>query len=559
VRTRSTLTLILEARRQGTADIQHLMEAPPQPGHVISRRRRKIRKGTFSCWECKSRKRRCEFQEGFASCVSCRQRGLECVSQEYYNGESSYGQVAERIGHVEGLVSQLLQQRRVAMMENRGGLLAMHRQPSKASISISTYLQSVFPSPEEVALILRGGKYTRMPTRLFWSGGTDFCESDRPPLGAHPVWFGRRLMHLALCLQNTGGKGQSSSQYADIVARHITSLDVMISSAEGIEVLMLEAMYSVNEDHLQVAWLKCRRAIAMAQLLGIDQAREDRHAESLWFRLLYGDRIMSLELGLPHVLLADIVTDIWDDERRQLEKTHVLVGGRIIKRNLNMKMKAAIHEYSETMEIDYALREAMRRLPSGWWSVVSSLNAMTEDQAMAETAKLTTQMNHFWLIMNLYQPFVVDSLLMSSSDLAEATHIRLTVATACYEMLARFLILRRYHNGNLYHGVDSKALSAAIALILAHISGYSHDRERPNPLEHMRPQHMTLIDNAMSLMIDPACAGTRKSVARVLLDIEADISSGGDYLWSDGDTQDDSLVSLAIPYIGALQGMRKTA
>lgn len=540
------------------------MDAPS--GHAITRRRRKTRKGTFSCWECKSRKRRCEFQAGFGDCVSCRQRGLECISQEYETGENSYGQVAERIGHVEGLVSRLLQQRRNGQgpisrddaIESHGGVLTVPRQPSKASISISTYLQSVFPSPDNVAMILRGGNYSRMPTRVLWSGGRDpLCERDPPPPDAHPVWFAHRLMYLALCLQNAGGKRQSSSQYVDIVARHVTSLDVMITSAEGIEVLMLEAMYSVNEDHLQVAWLKCRRAIAVAQLVGIDQAREDPHAKSLWFRLLYGERIISLELGLPHSLLADDLLDIWDDQGRRLEKTHISVSGRIIKRNLRMKMKRTSREYNETMDIDCAMKEAMRRLPSSWWCIAPSLSAMTEDQAMIETAKLTSQMNHFWLIMNLYQPFVIDSLLISD-DSSDALHMRLTLAMACYEMLTRFLVLRRYHNGTLYHGVDSKALSAAVALTLAHIAGHRYSHNRTNSLEHMRPQHLNSINETMSLVDDPAWAGMTKSAARALLDIEAEVAIGGTYAWWIGEGQDENIVALAIPYFGVLQGVQES-
>lgn len=47
-------------------------------------KRRKVRKGTHSCWECKRRKMRCLFDSGSSPiCSPCRRRGSECISQEY--------------------------------------------------------------------------------------------------------------------------------------------------------------------------------------------------------------------------------------------------------------------------------------------------------------------------------------------------------------------------------------------------------------------------------------------------------------------------------------------
>lgn len=45
-------------------------------------KRRKVRKGTHSCWECRRRKVKCIFgSPDDATCVTCRQRKTECVSQ----------------------------------------------------------------------------------------------------------------------------------------------------------------------------------------------------------------------------------------------------------------------------------------------------------------------------------------------------------------------------------------------------------------------------------------------------------------------------------------------
>ncbi|KFY03515.1 hypothetical protein V490_00164 [Pseudogymnoascus sp. VKM F-3557] len=51
---------------------------------VNAAQRRKVRKGTRSCWDCKRRKVRCIFMHGDDTvCISCRRRGTRCVGQEY--------------------------------------------------------------------------------------------------------------------------------------------------------------------------------------------------------------------------------------------------------------------------------------------------------------------------------------------------------------------------------------------------------------------------------------------------------------------------------------------
>lgn len=60
-------------------------------------KRRKIRKGTRSCWECKKRKMRCVFADVGSPievaaeqlvCIGCQRRGTKCISQEFEQVES---------------------------------------------------------------------------------------------------------------------------------------------------------------------------------------------------------------------------------------------------------------------------------------------------------------------------------------------------------------------------------------------------------------------------------------------------------------------------------------
>lgn len=73
------------------------MSAPrAAPSHDVfsdpGAKRRKVRKGTHSCWECKRRKMKCRFDPRIASasCNGCRRRGSQCISQEFPEDLSSY-------------------------------------------------------------------------------------------------------------------------------------------------------------------------------------------------------------------------------------------------------------------------------------------------------------------------------------------------------------------------------------------------------------------------------------------------------------------------------------
>lgn len=76
-------------------------------------KRRKIRKGTRSCWECKRRKIRCNFGSAADTvCIGCQRRGTHCLSQEYPEEASRPAeknqQIGDRIVRVEALIEQLV-------------------------------------------------------------------------------------------------------------------------------------------------------------------------------------------------------------------------------------------------------------------------------------------------------------------------------------------------------------------------------------------------------------------------------------------------------------------
>lgn len=77
-------------------------------------KRRKVRKGTQSCWECKRRKVRCIFaSDSNTICENCERRGTSCISQELPDQPAPFvnsnPQVIEaRLGRVEQLLDHLI-------------------------------------------------------------------------------------------------------------------------------------------------------------------------------------------------------------------------------------------------------------------------------------------------------------------------------------------------------------------------------------------------------------------------------------------------------------------
>ncbi|KAI0547952.1 hypothetical protein F4679DRAFT_340743 [Xylaria curta] len=96
--------------------VEPVATAPEADGILPSPRpRRKIRKGTKSCWECKHRKIKCNFRlPTDETCVRCARRGVQCVGQEHPEvmttplGRSL--QMSDRVVRVESLVDQLMRE-----------------------------------------------------------------------------------------------------------------------------------------------------------------------------------------------------------------------------------------------------------------------------------------------------------------------------------------------------------------------------------------------------------------------------------------------------------------
>lgn len=97
-------------------------------------KRRRLRKGTHSCWQCKRRKMKCIFDiiSEATTCNGCRQRGFKCVSQEFPEDASLDG--AARVERLQSLTDKSIYDRRTPATPNEDSGTVGNGIPTPASM-----------------------------------------------------------------------------------------------------------------------------------------------------------------------------------------------------------------------------------------------------------------------------------------------------------------------------------------------------------------------------------------------------------------------------------------
>jgi hypothetical protein len=528
---------------------------------INSTKRRKVRKGTFSCWECKRRKRRCERYLNATSCLSCQRHGVSCISQEFTEAPlNDCREIGQRVDHVEALVNKLVRQRearpgrRQQSDVSSGQTVADDTEsfmglPTLRSIchetlsrgrSLSGYLFSILPHPATSIVILSSSTLFSSPLQN--SQAQESTNStivhDEPRVSlqftAHPLVLARRLIQLALCLKQFDASsskqlechlnnsiGNASWNYQEIASRFVLSQDFLVNSLDGVETLILQSCYYITLGDTRMAWTAQCRAIKIARAISIQQQAEmgNERAEHIWFRLVYSDRFMALMLGIPFAITEKIA--FWETQlqnstsSQKLECLHVAIAGRIVTRNVQIQQSESHREelngckigyshYSETKDIDEQLKKSAKVLPPTWWLTYSRTKTNSENNSVERTAKLLVQLHQHYLIILLHQPYLIRLLTCThASDSIEQnavdfTYSKLAVASASHEGLLRYLAIRELHQSPTYRPTDDKMYACAIALLFAHLDGHRHGSA--NVLDHQRNRDLGLISESIDMM-----------------------------------------------------------
>ncbi|KAI9158033.1 Dehydrocurvularin biosynthesis regulator [Paramyrothecium foliicola] len=562
-------------------------------------KRRKLRKGTQSCWECKRRKIRCTFTISAGSvCDGCRSRQTNCVSQEFPDvarlnkkvigsGEAesphSSSDVTVNAWNGNGLGIQTpspgsdefnktihaLPTEGIVNQNHLNSLVhASDNLRPLSDVLIATWpsdhdLDVILSVPIDLAVLFHG--IVCLPYAQFYSAHiTSPREILVPPTkGSHPILIARKLLLLGALLQGvplSAGEKLACmhveyrvlmSRVVDIASKHVTSNDDLMSSVEGIECAMIESMYQNNLGKLCRAWVINRKAMVMAQMLGLHKSKKlprmIARAETsrridpnfMWFRLVCSDRYLSLLLDFPQGSIENpfgtrgALGNCVALER--LERLQAIASGLILQRNNAQRIDVA-----ETQKIDTILHDAAALMPPKWWLGSFDLNAKgNKVEAFKDSVRLVTQFAHRHLLVQLHLPY----LLQPSSDNPSYDYSKMTAANASREIIDLFVSFRSTDSSAYYcRGIDFVAFVACTTLCLAHIESRRQHGASSNgtisafhSLQHQRladrgllERTLEIVDN-MSKSNQDVIAEKMSAIISPLLAIENSSANGGKY------------------------------
>nr|AHV78250.1 ResR2 [Sarocladium zeae] len=420
---------------------------------------------------------------------------------------------------------------------------------------------------------------------------------DIPPPTAHPIIVARYMLQLVIVLQNLhpelheaiSGLAEPSRLMMERLARlaitHVTTDDSLLAGIEGLQCVMMESMWHANAGRLRRSWLAGRKAMNIAQLMGLNRPNSQAHhytkldrkssydPQLMWFRIVLLDRHLCLMLGLPEgchdrSMASDELLEN-DTPLGRLERTQCVLASRILERN---EASSASHQADITSSLDSELQKAARSLPSQWWLTPNLDVASSDPQATFwDTRRLFAQVLHYNLLNQLHLPYM----LRGPSSNSNHEYSRITCVTASREVLSRFIILRSFNQvAYSCRTVDFLALMAAMTLLLAHLDSHIHATPSGgNLLAHQYHSDRAMVEQAQEHMkeihrlnSDVLSAQSADLLAQLLA---IDVNSSGDasqktvrVVGIDQDQtpsdQDERVIaSVPIPYFGTIRITRE--
>lgn len=411
------------------------------------------------------------------------------------------------------------------------------------------------------------------------------------------------------CGENIHGLSEPHSvlmhRFMTAATTWVTTKEEMHGTIDSLICIMLEGVFEINCGNLRRAWAVFRRAMTVAQLMGLHRSpmpplkRIDPGLEAdpefLWFRIVYMDRYLSLLLGLPQgtsdkSMAAPSVLR-HEPALGRFERLLTVIASRVLERN---ESTFAAGEIATTQSIDAKLLSVAKSMPASFWRPANFHNLTPgSPDTLLETVRLAAQVYYYGLLIQLHLPYMMHGAAGDNGGGAEHEHeheySKMTCVNAGREIMARFIAHRTFNPmSSCSRPVDFFALLAAMTLLLAHLDAHHQHQQRglgttatvaTNFLAHQRLGDRAMLDQALERMDvisrvnGDVITGKSAALIRRLLDIEADAADGSSYTASssvaregggggdeDGDdTQEgaeergDGALRLHIPYLGVVR------
>lgn len=415
----------------------------------------------------------------------------------------------------------------------------------------------------------------------------------RPDPTAHPVIVAKHMLNIATALQHlhpdfvndVDGLSETPREMmrrlAMLSINAVTTNDDLVNCIEGLDCMLVESWYHTNGGNLRKGLVTVRRAMTIAQLMGLHRPRRanykciDRqtkaYPEFIWFRINSLERYLCLMLGLPQATLDNSMASKAnlsnDTPMGRLDRIHCVVTSKILERN---QSTLNVHDFSLTRALDEELQKASRILPAKWWLTPNLATVSDRPQALFwDMRRLFHHLFHHNLLIQLHLPWMLHSALSGSGQ--DYQYSQTICINSAREILSRFSMFHSFNRiAFSCRTVDFFGLMAATTLLAAHIDGHRRlfSVESPqeysgiaiNPLAHQRLSDRALVEGIQEIMSEVSrvendtMSVQLSNILQRLMSIEAE----ADTLASDPEersllSHNEDSVQLSIPYFGAIE------
>ena len=262
----------------------------------------------------------------------------------------------------------------------------------------------------------------------------------------------------------------------DLQETYMTTAESLLASDEGpagtldgLECMLLQSDFYINVGNLRKVWLIVRRAVNLAQLLGLHRKidadispKQAMRWKAIWLELWQRDRGFSLILGLPYATLESQVPQLTsDNDDSDLQRTKWflrdlgIVMGHIVDRDQDGSGKA----YSITLKIEEELDECQSIMSAQWWDFTPGPDTPTD----AICGMFVAKMRFYTVQRLLHLPFLLEAF---GDGKYESS--RLATLKSSRQMINTYNVLRNEKRPllKMCDMVDFQVFAAAMTLVI---------------------------------------------------------------------------------------------
>ncbi|RAR00928.1 diphthamide biosynthesis protein [Stemphylium lycopersici] len=269
-----------------------------------------------------------------------------------------------------------------------------------------------------------------------------------------PVIVARTLVHLAICLNSLPPEFDCSrlssiwnldstmQNYVATVTSIVACSDEQTMTLHGLEVLLLLALYHLNNASLRQSWLTIRRGLNLAHLMGFQRiiTQEDHNppvpavsnAKQIWRSFVDLDRYLSLHLRLPFG--AEDYPMTGDSDCHLVHRAKI---NAIIRSVAELDREVSPQGYSSALAVDELLESSVREMPKEFWEVPNIPSTARSPESSAALERLMVQMWHFEIKIFIHLPYLLRAHHDDRYDYSKVTALQ-----ASRNVLMRWFALR---------------------------------------------------------------------------------------------------------------------